>query len=153
MTQRKCPTPAPIRFIVSGASEFVEETSDVPALAMGCIRGAIAVSYYPVAVWWKELEFWIAAMSSSAIEPELYSLVDLVSEHLDYGMLNEILAGKIQIQIISLWNCKVADLLRNGGFSEIWRQHGQFADLFPFHGTTKVGCMIHHPKLGNNFGD
>jgi len=43
--------------------------------------------------------------------------------------------------------------LRDRGRSQIWCQYRQFADLFPLHGTTLVGGMIHHPNLGNVFAD
>jgi len=44
-------------------------------------------------------------------------------------------------------------LLRNQGLSQIWRHNRQLADLFPLHGATKVGDIIVHPKLGNDFAD
>jgi hypothetical protein len=43
--------------------------------------------------------------------------------------------------------------LRDRRLSQIWRQNRQFTDLFPLPATTKVGGMIHHPKLWNDFSD
>jgi hypothetical protein len=43
--------------------------------------------------------------------------------------------------------------LRDRGLWQLWCQNRQLADLFPLHGTTQVGGMILHPKLGNDFAD
>ena len=40
---------------------------------------------------------------------------------------------------------------RDRGLPQTWCQNRQFADLLSLHGTAKVGGMIHHPKLGNDF--
>jgi len=39
--------------------------------------------------------------------------------------------------------------LRDRGWSQIWCQNREFANLLPLHGTMQVGGMIHHPNLGN----
>jgi hypothetical protein len=44
-------------------------------------------------------------------------------------------------------------LLRDRGWSQIWCPNRQFTDLFPLHGTTHVGGVIHHPNLGKDFTD
>ena len=40
-----------------------------------------------------------------------------------------------------------------GSLQAVWGQHRQFAYLFPFGRTAKVGRMIGHPKFRNNFAD
>src|SRR5580658_3667378 len=41
---------------------------------------------------------------------------------------------------------------RDRGWSQIWCQNREFADLFPLHRAAQVG-VIHHPNLGYDFAD
>ena len=42
---------------------------------------------------------------------------------------------------------------RDGSLSPTRCQNREFSDLFPIHGTTQMGGVIHHPKLGNDFAE
>ena len=42
---------------------------------------------------------------------------------------------------------------RDRGWSEIWCQNRELADLFPVRSTMEVGGVVHHPHLRNDFTD